>query len=59
MSLFQAVVIGVMVWFGGFLIIDRICSAIENCSENKWKMIKSYRPDDIPCETNNYEERRK
>lgn len=35
MTLFQAVVIGIIVWLGGFIYLDRICTAFENCANKK------------------------
>lgn len=36
MTLFQAVLIGIMVWFGGFIYIDRICKCVEEHAKHKW-----------------------
>ena len=38
MTLFQAVVIGIMVWFGGFIYIDRICKCVEEHAKYKWSI---------------------
>ena len=38
MTLFQAVVIGTIVWFGGFIYIDRICKCVEEHAKYKWSI---------------------